>query len=47
MVEGDINDHPDDLQAYTGVDALFGGPPCQGFSMAGKTDPNDKRSRLV
>ena len=47
MVEGDINDHLDDLQAYAGVDALFGGPPCQGFSVAGKMDPHDKRSRLV
>ena len=26
---------------------IFGGPPCQGFSVAGKMDPNDPRSRLV
>lgn len=47
MVEGDINEHLDDLKAYQGVDVLFGGPPCQGFSVAGKMDPNDERSQLV
>lgn len=26
---------------------LFGGPPCQGFSVAGKMDVNDPRSKLV
>ncbi len=26
---------------------VFGGPPCQGFSVAGKMDPNDPRSKLV
>lgn len=26
---------------------VFGGPPCQGFSVAGKMDPADPRSRLV
>jgi DNA (cytosine-5)-methyltransferase 1 len=30
-----------------GIDAVFGGPPCQGFSVAGKMDPNDERSDLV
>ena len=47
MVEGDINEHLSDLEAYQGVDVLFGGPPCQGFSVAGKMDPNDERSQLV
>lgn len=29
------------------IDAVFGGPPCQGFSVAGKMDPDDERSQLV
>ena len=29
------------------ADVVIGGPPCQGFSVAGKMDPNDLRSRQV
>lgn len=29
------------------IDIVFGGPPCQGFSVAGKMDPNDARSQLI
>ena len=29
------------------IDMLVGGPPCQGFSTAGRRDPNDPRNRLV
>lgn len=47
MVEGNIYDHMDDLAAFRGADVLFGGPPCQGFSVAGKMDPKDARSQLV
>ncbi|MGR9241363.1 DNA cytosine methyltransferase [Rhizobium leguminosarum] len=37
-----------DLQNLpTDVDVVFGGPPCQGFSVAGKMDPNDERSKLI
>lgn len=32
---------------FEGVDLVIGGPPCQGFSVAGKMDPADPRSRHV
>ena len=47
MVEGDINDYLKDLSSFNDIDVIFGGPPCQGFSVAGKMDPNDERSQLV
>jgi DNA (cytosine-5)-methyltransferase 1 len=30
-----------------GIDVVFGGPPCQGFSVGGLGDPADPRNRLV
>jgi DNA (cytosine-5)-methyltransferase 1 len=30
-----------------GIDCIFGGPSCQGFSVLGRMDPNDKRNQLV
>lgn len=48
LVEGDINDHLNTLRQFAGkTEVLFGGPPCQGFSVAGKMDPNDERSQLI
>ena len=47
MIEGDINEHIDKFDAFKKVDLVIGGPPCQGFSVAGKMDPADPRSQLI
>ncbi|WP_152541130.1 DNA cytosine methyltransferase [Sulfitobacter noctilucae] len=47
IVEGDLREHWGELKHFEGVDILFGGPPCQGFSVAGKMDPQDARSELL
>ena len=47
MHEGDIADRLSSLSAYRGADIVFGGPPCQGFSVAGKMDASDPRSELI
>ena len=36
-----------DYASLPSCDLVFGGPPCQGFSVAGKMDPSDPRSRLI
>jgi DNA (cytosine-5)-methyltransferase 1 len=47
MVEGNLTENLTLLKKYGSADVLFGGPPCQGFSVAGKMNPNDPRSRLI
>ncbi|HFI0353505.1 TPA: DNA cytosine methyltransferase [Streptococcus suis] len=48
----DINEllktHKADISALNGtVDLIVGGPPCQGFSMAGKRQNDDTRNKLM
>ncbi len=42
---GELPDHP--LPVDLKPDVVIGGPPCQGFSVAGQMDPNDPRSSHV
>lgn len=47
VMRGDVNTFLDRIANEKGVDVVIGGPPCQGFSVAGKMDPNDPRSQLL
>jgi DNA (cytosine-5)-methyltransferase 1 len=47
LYEGDIDECGNNLHKYKNIDVIFGGPPCQGFSVAGKMDPDDPRSKLI
>lgn len=47
IVCGDINEKMKELDGLSDISLLIGGPPCQGFSVAGKMDANDKRSQLI
>lgn len=45
--QGDINCLLPSLSKFENVDLVIGGPPCQGFSVAGKMDVHDERSQLI
>lgn len=47
IIQGDINTLIDDLADLEDIDLVIGGPPCQGFSVAGKMDLDDPRSKLI
>lgn len=47
IVDGSVTSLMHTFEHLTDVDLVFGGPPCQGFSVAGKMDPNDPRSSLM
>lgn len=43
----DINNIFLALSRLKGSDLIFGGPPCQGFSVTWKMTPEDERSQLI
>ena len=43
-----LKNYKDELRSYRGkIDLVAGGPPCQGFSTAGRRKENDERNNLV
>ena len=47
LIGKDITQIKEDvIEKYKGVDVIIGGPPCQGFSLAGRRKKEDLRNRL-
>lgn len=44
---GPVECHVARLSRFEGIEMVFGGPPCQGFSVAGKMEASDERSDLI
>ncbi len=43
-----ISQHKSELKSLRGtIDLVAGGPPCQGFSMAGRRNEKDNRNKLI
>ena len=47
MYVGDINQKINSLSIYNNISVVYGGPPCQGFSVAGKMSSEDPRNELI
>ena len=43
ITDGDLHDWK---KSFGEIDIIVGGPPCQGFSLAGKRNPEDERNKL-
>ncbi|WGI19248.1 DNA cytosine methyltransferase [Latilactobacillus sakei] len=47
LIKGDIDTVFEEILKFKNTDIIIGGPPCQGFSIAGKMDYNDPRNKMV
>jgi DNA (cytosine-5)-methyltransferase 1 len=42
-----LKNYQDNLKELQGIDLLAGGPPCQGYSLAGRRNVKDARNKLI